>query len=115
MVSEVKLVELSVQVHGNLIFPKAGCSLKIQHRSRRHRVRETDFAALQTVLRAIECDLTFQNIDPSQKYWLGRGAPEPQIGVARKTERCRLHLQLRRRINPDVQANAVQQRVCLRE
>src|SRR5579864_3696599 len=107
MISEIKLIELSVQVHGDLVFTKAGGGLQVQHRSGCHRVRETDLASLQAVFGAIEGNLTLENVDTAQQYWFCGCASEPQVGIARQTKRSGLHLQLRCGIDPDVQPDPV--------
>jgi len=63
--------------------------LEIELRFDGNRIGETDVSAIESVARAVEGGLTFENIDAAENSGPGNGAAETEIGVAGKAPRWR--------------------------
>jgi len=85
--------------------------LEIELRFDGNRIGETDVSAIESVARAVEGGLTFENIDAAENSGPGNGAAETEIGVAGKARDGGPHLEFGRRLDVDIEFDVVEWRI----
>src|SRR6266478_2088812 len=105
-----RLAGIAVDADGDVVVAHAGGGLQVEHGLDADRALEHDFTALQTVLRAVEVDLAFEDFNSSEQSGFGGGAAQAQIGVAGQPGDGGLHLQVGGSGDVDVELDAIERR-----